>query len=104
MFFFQLIGAAVAAVLGLLSISGVLGLSGGAQLVGLLFLVFAGNTAYRYLRIPLTIVWRDGATIEFKAILRTMAMAPSAIISIKTAEPGFLLLTSRRGKVLLLNQ
>ncbi len=104
MFFSQFIVAAVAVFVGWLSILGFLGGSGGVQLVGLLFVVFAGETAYRYLRIPHTIVWRDGATIEFKAILRTMAMAPSEIISVKPAEPSFLLLRSRRGNVLLLDQ
>ncbi len=103
MFFSQLIVAAVFVFVGLLSILGLLGGYGGAQLVGLLFVVFAGHSAYRYLRIPHTIVWR-GATIAFKAILRTMAMAPSEIISVKPAEPGFLLLRSRRGNVLILNQ
>ncbi len=101
MFVLRFIVAAVAVFVGLLSILGFWGGYGGAQLVGLLFVVFAGHSAYRYLRIR---IQSFGATIEFKAILRTMAMAPSEIISVKPAEPGFLLLRSRRGNVLLLNQ
>ena len=61
---------------------------------------------YFYLRIPVTITWRDEGVLEFKSPIRTTEVPVADIIAIK-AMPlswGFIRITYNGGSLRLINQ
>jgi hypothetical protein len=59
-----------------------------------------------YLRIPVTITWRDEGVLEFKGLFRTTEVPVSDIIAIKAVPLswGFIRIVHKGGSVKLLNQ
>ena len=76
---------------------------------GLMGIVWLGVLAwvwFFYLRIPVTITWRDDGVLEFKSPIRTTEVPVADLIAIK-AMPlswGFIKFTYTRGSLRLINQ
>jgi hypothetical protein len=77
--------------------------------VSLIGIVWFGVLAwiwYFYLRIPVAITWRDEGVLEFKSLIRTIAVPVSDIIAIKAVPLswGFIKIVYNGGSLKLLNQ
>jgi hypothetical protein len=75
-------------------------------LMEIVWLVILAGVWFFYLRIPMTITWRDEAVLEFKSPIRTTEVPVADLIAIK-AMPlswGFIRITYNGGSVRLINQ
>jgi hypothetical protein len=77
--------------------------------VSLIEIVWFGVLAliwYFYLRIPVTITWRDDGVLEFKGPIRTVEVPVADIIAIKAVPLswGFIKIVYNGGSLKLLNQ
>jgi hypothetical protein len=76
------------------------------SLIGIVWFGVLAWIWYFYLRIPVTITWRDEGVLEFKGPIRTIAVPVADIIAIK-ATPlswGFIKIVYNDGSLKILNQ
>ncbi len=74
--------------------------------IELVWFVILAWVWFFYLKVPVTITWRDDGILEFKSPIRTIEVPVADLIAIK-AKPlswGFIKITYNRGSVRLINQ
>ena len=75
-------------------------------IIGIVWFGILAWAWYFYLRIPVTITWRDEGVLEFKSPIKTTEVPVSDIIAIKAVPLswGFIKIVYKGGSVKLLNQ
>lgn len=78
---------------------------GGAPVwLGVLWLAWVVWGMYRYVTMPHTIELSESGSIRFVGAFRTMAVAPSDVLSVQSFAGQFVYLKYRGGKIMLLSQ
>jgi hypothetical protein len=93
-------------ILTILAAAGRFGADGPPAVAFLVMLVVALFTAYMWLRVPFEIKVRDDGIIEFRSLLRSVAVSPGEIMSVRAKRYalGFIDVVHSRGTVHMLSQ